>query len=299
VSAAPSTRDVTAASAVSAPEIPGAKGVARAYGWRVVGRPSDTTEGLRSSVVRGRPNWWVILAVSLGLMALLVATAGGGRHAPDPTGRLSPAADSAARGQAGDGASSSVDGAGSGGTRGATASTSGGRARQKSGGTRSPAAPTTTTTATATGHPSAGALGAGGTSLTAHLGTSGGTATPSPAPALPVSPATTTTLPVTTTTVVATAGRQQAQGLLAPPAQRSAQFSFTGAGTMQVSVVWSGSTYLTLTVSCPSGSQSVGGTAAMQATVPGATGTCLATVSEPSTESVSLTFSISWGPVGG
>ena len=30
-----------------------------------------------SSCVAGRPNWWVILAVSLGLMALLVATAGG------------------------------------------------------------------------------------------------------------------------------------------------------------------------------------------------------------------------------
>ena len=32
---------------------------------------------MRSRVARGRPNWWVILAVSLALMALLVVTAGG------------------------------------------------------------------------------------------------------------------------------------------------------------------------------------------------------------------------------
>ena len=48
-----------------------------AYRVPVLGGRPDATEGLRARVARGRPNWWVILAVSLGLMALLVATAGG------------------------------------------------------------------------------------------------------------------------------------------------------------------------------------------------------------------------------
>jgi hypothetical protein len=68
---------------------------------------------------------------------------------------------------------------------------------------------------------------------------------------------------------------------------------------MQVSVVWSGATYLTMVVSCPNGSQSVGGTSAMQATLPDAAGSCRATVSEPSTESTALTFTITIGPAGG
>ena len=43
--------------------------------WLVAG-PTPPTAHARG-VARGRPNWWVILAVSLALMALLVATAGG------------------------------------------------------------------------------------------------------------------------------------------------------------------------------------------------------------------------------
>jgi hypothetical protein len=68
---------------------------------------------------------------------------------------------------------------------------------------------------------------------------------------------------------------------------------------MVISVVWSGNTYLTMSVSCPSGGANVGGNSDMQATLPNASGSCTATVTEPSTESVSLTYSISWGPAGG
>ena len=56
---------------------------------------------MRSRAARGRPNWWVVLAVSLALMALLVATAAAVRHdrgevgpgsrAPAPSGRRRPA----------------------------------------------------------------------------------------------------------------------------------------------------------------------------------------------------------------
>ncbi len=68
---------------------------------------------------------------------------------------------------------------------------------------------------------------------------------------------------------------------------------------MQISVLWSGTTYLTMTVSCPSGSQSVGGTSAMAASLSQASGSCRATVTEPSSESVALTYTISIGPAGG
>ena len=68
---------------------------------------------------------------------------------------------------------------------------------------------------------------------------------------------------------------------------------------MEISVVWSGTTYLTMQVSCANGGQNVGGTAAMAASLPAASGSCLATVSEPTTETTSLTYTISIGPAGG
>jgi hypothetical protein len=68
---------------------------------------------------------------------------------------------------------------------------------------------------------------------------------------------------------------------------------------MEISVVWSGSTYLTMEVTCPSGDQSSGGTSAMAASLPDASGSCVVTVSEPASESTSLTYTISIGPTGG
>ena len=52
-----------------------------AYGWAVVGGGGpDHGAATANPRVRGNPNWWVILAVSLALMALLVATSGGERN---------------------------------------------------------------------------------------------------------------------------------------------------------------------------------------------------------------------------
>jgi hypothetical protein len=84
-----------------------------------------------------------------------------------------------------------------------------------------------------------------------------------------------------------------------PPAQRSSSFNFTGTGAMEVSVVWSGSTYLTMQVACPSGDQNVGGSSTMAASLPDASGSCLATVSEPTSESAEVVFTITIGPAGG
>jgi hypothetical protein len=116
---------------------------------------------------------------------------------------------------------------------------------------------------------------------------------------------TTTVVPATTTTTTTTPpassanDRTQTQGILNPPQQRSNGFAFTGNGPTAISVIWSGSTYLTLDVSCPSGSQNAGGTSAMAVTLPTASGSCLATVSEPASESTALTYTITIGPAGG
>ena len=108
-------------------------------------------------------------------------------------------------------------------------------------------------------------------------------------------------LPTTTTTVPSSslpADRTQTEGYLDPPLQTSNGYGFTGTGAMDISVLWSGDTYLTMDVDCSSGSQSVGGTSAMAASLD-ASGACRATVSEPASETASLTYTITIGPAGG
>lgn len=276
---------MTAVGAVCARDRHSANDVARAYGVPVVRGGSSTTESVRSRVVRGRPNWWVILAVSLALMALLVATSGGTPH----RGR---------RGQALGGATSSDAHAG---------------ATRHAGGSPASAAATTTTTPptspTAPSHAVAAQGGgstpanAGETSLTAASRSPAGSGSPTAGGGAPPTTTTTAPAPATTTTtspgVVEPADRTQTEGYLDPPVQTSSNFDFAGSGAMQVAVVWSGNTYLTLSVSCPTGGQDVGGTAAMQATLPDASGECQATVAEPSAESTPVTFTLTIGPAGG
>lgn len=241
----------------------------RAYGGIPVAQGTGSSDGRRPRVARGRPNWWVILAVSLALMALLVATAGNPKHPPRVGG---------APGLAN--AQSSDTHGGSPGARGA------------GGATRSTSSSTTTT---------APAQGNAGSAATALASTHAATVPTTTLPAA-VSPPTTApaVVPTTTTTVATPAlGSGSHQGVIEPPAQRSSSVGFTGTGAMQVSVVWSGPTYLTMQVSCPSGTQNVGGSSAMQASLPDASGSCLATVSEPTTESTALTYTITIGPAGG
>jgi hypothetical protein len=204
-------------------------------------------------------------------MALLVATAGNPKRVPrgDAAHGIANAQSSDSR-RSGDGA--------------------GGSARS----TSTVRSTTTTTTAPGAAKPS--------TAATALASTRGPTVPTTVPPA--AAPVTTTTIPVvvpsTTTTVASpSVGSGSHQGVIEPPAQRSSSVGFTGSGAMQVSVVWSGPTYLTMQVSCPSGSQNVGGSSAMQASLPDASGSCLATVSEPTSESIALTYTITIGPAGG
>jgi hypothetical protein len=166
-------------------------------------------------------------------------------------------------------------------------------------------APTGTTTSTTAPASAPGPVGSGTSLLSAAA--LGGVRAPTPggqglATTTTVAPSASTTTTVAPSQITsqqpATRGTQN-EGYLDPPLQTSQAFVFTGSGATQVSVVWSGSTYLTMVVSCPNGSQSVGGTSAMQATLPDAAGSCRATVSEPSSESTALTFTITIGPAGG
>ena len=116
---------------------------------------------------------------------------------------------------------------------------------------------------------------------------------------------TTTSRPVTTTTTTTTAvpaalaaDRSQTEGYFDPPLHTSGAFEVNGSGPTEISVLWSVPVYLTMTVTCPSGSQTVGGTTAMEASLPEASG-CQATVSEPSSESTSLTYTFNTGPANG
>jgi hypothetical protein len=243
------------------------------------GGPGGPTEGLRSRVARGRPNWWVILAVSLGLMALLVATGGGASRTTQRKGGPSEAAAHIAPGPG------LLWSAGAGGGA-------------KTHPTTTTTIVTTTTTTAAPARTSSGPAEVATTHVTA------GTAGVAGSPSVGAPSATTTTVPApsTTTTVgspVVPADRTQTQGYLNPPTEPSNKFGFAGTGTMEISVVWSGDTYLTMQVSCANGGQNVGGTTAMAASLPEASGNCLATVSEPATETTSLTYTISIGPAGG
>jgi hypothetical protein len=204
-------------------------------------------------------------------MALLVATSGNPRRVARGAHGIANAQSSDSHGAAG----------GGGGGAGAGASS------------RS----TSTARSTTTTAPAAANAGSGGTALASTRGSTAPTT-------VPPAPATTTTIPVAvpTTTTTVTAPPQGAgshQGVIEPPAQRSSSVGFTGTGAMQISVVWSGPTYLTMQVSCPSGTQTVGGSSAMGASLPNASGSCLATVSEPTTESTALTYTITIGPAGG
>jgi hypothetical protein len=204
-------------------------------------------------------------------MALLVATSGNPRRVARGAHGIANAQSSDSHGAAG----------GGGGGAGAGASS------------RS----TSTARSTTTTAPAAANAGSGGTALASTRGSTAPTN-------VPPAPATTTTIPVavptTTTTVTAPPlGAGSHQGVIEPPAQRSSSVGFTGTGAMQISVVWSGPTYLTMQVSCPSGTQTVGGSSAMGASLPNASGSCLATVSEPTTESTALTYTITIGPAGG
>lgn len=114
-----------------------------------------------------------------------------------------------------------------------------------------------------------------------------------------ISPSPTTTPTTSAPPAAVAADHIQTEGYFDPPQNTSGVYQVNGSGPTEVSVLWSAPVYLTMTVTCPNGSQTVGGTTAMDATVPDASAGCQATVSEPSTESTSLTYDVTIGPADG
>jgi hypothetical protein len=116
--------------------------------------------------------------------------------------------------------------------------------------------------------------------------------------------ATTTTRPIvdpttttTTTTSPAPTGSSY-QGVLQPPANATAQYGFTGAGSSRVTASWSDSTYMTLSVACTGFSQSTGGSSAAAISVPDAQGDCQAVLSDPSSATDTIDYTIEVSPNG-
>jgi hypothetical protein len=239
----------------------------RAYGVPVASAEPETTNAFRGRPARRRPNWWVILSVSLALIALLVEKSGRG----DSGRPLHVQSVASTRGSVPHGAAQPLR--------------SKGVATTSSSTTTSTTAPATTPSVA--NHRSAVDAHTTGTNL-----------------ALPGSTTSTTSRPLTTTTTTSAppaalpADRTQTEAYLDPPLEDSGVFAVDGSGPTEVSVLWSTPVYLTMTVTCASGSQTVGGTTAMETSLPDASG-CQATVSEPSSESTSLTYTVTIGPAGG
>jgi hypothetical protein len=218
-----------------------------------------TGSSTRAHPARGRPTWWVVLAVSLALMALVAATAartdgpGGARHGK-----------------------ASVD------PRRSAAALS---HRKHPGSSHS-----TSTTDVVPGTVPA-------RSSTPSVGVD---AASPPAGHAVVTTTTTTSAPAATTTTTSVASDDTVDpGYLQPPVQRSANFGFTGHGSAQITVTWSNSTYLTLSVSCPSGNQQAGGSSALSLSIPDAEGSCQGTLSEPTDEDSTLSYTITIDPGSG
>jgi hypothetical protein len=206
----------------------------------------------------------VILAVSLALIALLVETSG---HGDD--GRPLRAQTAAKTG-----------------TRVTSTTTTPVRSGAP---TTSPTTTTTTSLAAASLVGKTPVLGTRTDGNASALSTTTTSTTSPPAPTATTTPAAPVALP---------AERSETEGYFDPPSNTSGVYDVSGTGPTDVSVLWSAPVYLTMTLSCPGGSQMVGGTTAMDASVPEGTG-CSATVSEPSSESTSLTYTVAFGPANG
>jgi hypothetical protein len=227
------------------------------YPGVVVGGGNDTTGALRARPLRGRPHWWAVLAVALSLMALLAATSSSGPGVTRP-GHHGVALNPPAPQTPAHGA---------------------------------PLGSTTTTTTAASaahdlGSPSAGhALGP--------------TAVVS---ALQPATATTTTTSVTTTTVGSGVGSgpspqtRTQQGYLQPPDNTSAMYTFTADGPTQVSVSWATADTLLLSVTCPSGTVNEQGSSSVTITTADTSGQCQATLSEPASDSSTVSYDITIEP---
>jgi hypothetical protein len=197
---------------------------------------------------RIRPHWWLVLAVSLSLLALVAATTSdhpGSAGRRQPPRSLQPTLPRP--------------------TRPTPTTTS----------TTSSTVPTTTTVTFSTSPIGPVTAPARGNDVSALSST-------------PPIPTTTTTAVTTTTTGLAAAPTQPARPAtdkdysttLQQPNEPTASYKFYGVGSMTVSVKWDYATPLSFTVSCPGGGTTKQGASPLTIVIPNAGGLCSTSVTE-------------------
>jgi hypothetical protein len=123
-------------------------------------------------------------------------------------------------------------------------------------------------------------------------------------------PTITTTTPVTTAarTGLGAAPTQPAgpvatnktyDGSLQQPDDAFASYVFTGVGSMTVSVTWAYATPLSLSVSCPGGSDTKVGTSVLSVVIPNAGGDCSTTLKESLVQYDAVDYVLAIGPTNG
>ena len=257
--------------------------VVRTYGGEVVGGGNDDTVPAPARAGRSRPHWWAVLAVALALMALLAAATSG--H---------PARDAAGRPQ----------GRGSGGTS-TTALPPVHSTAHRAASDRA-AVPSVPTTAPGgnPGSDEAGTTVSTVLSVDTVRAPSGSSASGRATGSTREGAATSTTEPTPTTTSTtepsaaaapdeAAAGVPAAHGSLSSPAFASPTIGFVVDTQTAVVATWSPSALVTLTVTCPSGTQTAYGTSSATVDVPDLTGTCEAALTENSAQPTAVAYTLS------
>ncbi len=223
-----------------------------------------------------RPHWWAVLAVSLSLLALVAAATS--EHSGHGKGR-----DTAAS-----------------------------RNRKATG---IPTTAPSTTTSTATADPTLPArnMSSAATAPTVSPGTSGsgGHLVTTPATTAMTAPTTTgattsTTTSTTGSTTTSTTGSAPAQpapqtrsGNLQQPYDATANEAFTGAGAMRISASWSPTDSMSLSVSCPDGSQTAEGTTSAAVVILDADGPCNLTLKILLVQYDAISYTLTIAPAGG
>jgi hypothetical protein len=222
----------------------------------------------RARPPRIRPHWWAVLAVSLALLALVAAatsshpTTSGHRRSALSVQRHQAAPPPPSPTTTSTTAPQTT-------TTTVTPSTSlvvptSGAARGNDVSSRPSTAPATTTTTTTVTTAANSGLGAG--------------------PTQPVGPVATHTAN---------------PGSLQQPDIAFASYTFTGVGSMTVSVTWTYPTPLSLTVNCPGGSNTKIGTSTISVVIPNAGGDCGTTVKETLVQYDAVDYILTIGPTNG
>jgi hypothetical protein len=111
----------------------------------------------------------------------------------------------------------------------------------------------------------------------------------------------TTTAPPSTSSAVAAPSQTipPLNGSLQQPHETSATYSFTAEGPTEVSVSWTPTTTLSLTVSCQSGVQTEQGSSTISVAIPDPDGPCYLALKEMLVQYDAVNYTITIGPAGG